>query len=52
MKAIIKGDSRKYLKDNLPSVQDQLDAILEGGQALADLKIKIRDVKSKIKSKP
>jgi hypothetical protein len=52
MKATVKGSKQEYLKDNMPSVQDQLDAILEGGQALADLKIKIRDVKSKIKSKP
>ncbi len=49
MKATIKGDSRKYLKDNLPSVQDQLDALFEGGSVAQEMKNKVKIVKDKVK---
>ena len=48
MKVKIQGDKRKFLDKNLPDVWEVLDAILEGGKKLAEMKKRVAAVKEKV----
>jgi len=50
MRKDIKCKTETYLKDNSPTLEEKVDAILEGGQALANLKRKIKKVKARVVS--
>ena len=38
---------KKLRRREYPSIEDQLDALIEGGQALADIKSQIQTIKTK-----
>ena len=47
MKVKVKGNHNEYLKKYLPTLEEKIDALLEGGQKLANLKQKIASVKER-----
>lgn len=47
MKVHVKGNTQKFLKENLPTFEEKVDALIEGGQKLANLKQKIASVKER-----
>ena len=49
MKVNVKGNKEKYLKENLPTLEEKVDALLEGGQKLTSIKESISKIKEKIK---
>lgn len=47
MKVKVRGDKQKFLDKNLPDVWEVLDAILEGGKRLAEMKKRVSAIKGK-----
>ena len=41
------ANKTKFLKDNLPTLEEKVDALIEGGPALAAIKQKIASVKAR-----